>query len=249
MPEGDSNPLVVVLGATGAQGGSVVKYLLGDPDKSFRVRAVTRNVDSARAKDLIAQNVEVVRANPDDLESIINAFNGAYGVFGTMVKETEIQHGKHLVDAAQAAKVKHFVWSTLDHTSNPTVVHWETKAIIDDYLKLSGVPRTSLYTSFYYENFLTFPAFMFKKTEDGKIVAEWPYALTKGFIGGYSVGETGAYVLEALKGHEEWIEWFYVNHDNSVRDLALTKHIYPARKDMYAFVEANKAEFMKIFDS
>ncbi|KAI5117652.1 hypothetical protein M0805_001307 [Coniferiporia weirii] len=205
-------PLVVVLGATGAQGGSVVKFLLDDPDSSFRVRALTRNTGSAKARELSALGAEVVRADMDDPESLKIAFDGAYGVFGvtnyweTMSEETEIRQGKMLVDTAVVAKVKHFVWTTLDHTAHPTVQHWNTKAAVDDYLRSSGIPRTSIYTSFYYENFLSFPVFLFKKAEHGgKIVADWEYLLTDGPIGGYSVGETGAYVLEALKKPEEWI--------------------------------------------
>lgn len=54
-----------------------------------------------------------------------------------------MRHGKALVDAAKAAGVKHFVWSTLDHTNDPYVPHWNSKAKVDDYLKESGVPRTS----------------------------------------------------------------------------------------------------------
>ncbi|KAI5116408.1 hypothetical protein M0805_006226 [Coniferiporia weirii] len=305
-----SKPLIVVLGATGAQGGSVVRYLLDDPDRSFRIRALTRNVNSAKAKELDAAGVEVVKADLDDPESMKGVFEGAYGVFGvtnyweTMSEEVEIRQGKMLIDAALAANVQHFVWSTLDHTSDPAVAHWNSKATIDDYLKLSGVPRTSLYTSFYFENFVGFPTFMFKKTTEGKFVAEWPYLLTDGPVGGYSVGETGAYVLEALKKPTEWIgrdmrilsdiftprqfvetvreitgrdielketdretfvgaksgmediwsntvridsefpEWFYLHDGNPNRDPALTERIYPARKGMRAFVEANKEVFL-----
>ncbi|KAH8109509.1 NmrA-domain-containing protein [Phellopilus nigrolimitatus] len=204
-------PLIAVTGATGAQGGSVVKYLLEDPNRMFRVRALTRNVDSLKAKELAARGVEVVRADIDDEKSVKAAFQGAHGVFGltnyweTMSTEKEIIQGRTLVNAALAAGVKHFVWSTLDHTKNPEVVYWNSKAAVDDYLKESRLSRTSLYTSFYFENFLTFPLLMFKKSEDGTVVADWPDILTDGPIGGYCVSETGAYVLEAFKNPGEWI--------------------------------------------
>ncbi|KAH8111932.1 NmrA-domain-containing protein [Phellopilus nigrolimitatus] len=211
MSDIKDKPLVAVVGATGAQGGSVVKYLLEDPDSTFRVRALTRNTESPKAKELAASGVEVVKADMDDAQSVKKAFEGVYGVFGvtnyweTMSEETEIRQGKTLVNAALAAEVQHFVWSTLDHTKNPDVSHWNTKADIDDHLKASGVPRTSLYTSFYFENFIAFPAVTPKKSEDGKIVADWPVLITDGPIGGYCVTETGAYVLEALKKPKEWI--------------------------------------------
>lgn len=62
---------------------------------------------------------------------------------GIPTEEKEIRQGKNLVDAANAAGVQHFVWSTLDHTEDPHAGHWNSKAVVDDYLKASGIPRTS----------------------------------------------------------------------------------------------------------
>ena len=56
---------------------------------------------------------------------------------------TEIKQGKNLVDAAESAGVKHFVLSTLDHTSDPDVPHWNSKAVVNDYLLEKGLLRTS----------------------------------------------------------------------------------------------------------
>lgn len=63
----------------------------------------------------------------------------------------EIQQGKNLVDAAKVNGVKHFVWSTLDRGK---VVHFNTKADINDYLTASGVPYSSLYTCWFLDNML-----------------------------------------------------------------------------------------------
>ncbi|KAH8113593.1 NmrA-domain-containing protein [Phellopilus nigrolimitatus] len=199
-------PLIVVTAATGAQGSSVVDYLL--KDGSFRVRAVTRNTDSEKARALVARGAEVVSANYNDPEAVRKAFEGAYGVFGNttyweaMNANTETEHGKMLVDAAKAAGVKHFVWSTLEHSDVP---HGESKALVDDYLQSSGLPRTSLVTAFYYENFYIFPDMALKKNEAGKLVAHWPLLWTDGPLGAFSVAETGAYVLAAFKNPKEWI--------------------------------------------
>ena len=57
--------------------------------------------------------------------------------------EVEIRHGKNLINAAIAAGVEHFVYSTLDRTNDPIVDHWVSKATVDDYLKATGLPRTS----------------------------------------------------------------------------------------------------------
>ncbi len=72
--------VIAVLGATGAQGGGVVRAVLDDKSGEFTVRALTRNVDSDKAKALADMSVEVVAADIDDYESIKNAFNGVYGV-------------------------------------------------------------------------------------------------------------------------------------------------------------------------
>lgn len=61
----------------------------------------------------------------------------------TMKPEVEVRQGKALVDAVQAAGVKHYVWSTLDYTRDPIVVHCNSKAEVNDYLLSTNVPRTS----------------------------------------------------------------------------------------------------------
>ncbi|OCB89796.1 NmrA-domain-containing protein [Sanghuangporus baumii] len=231
-------PIIAVCGASGAQGGSVVEYLLNDPDHSFRVRGLTRNVDSQKAKALAARGVEIVRADLNDVESLKKAFEGAHGVFGltnfweVLSAEIEIRHGKNLVDAAAAVGVKQFVWSTLDHTSDPEVPHWDSKAAVDDYLKEKGLPRTSLYTSFYYENHLIFPSLTVTKRPDGRLVADWPCMLTDGPIGGYSVAETGAYVLEAFKKPQEWIG----------KDMRVISDIFTPRQFAQALSEVLRKE-------
>jgi len=209
-------PIIAVAGATGLQGGSVVKFLL--KDGGFRVRAMTRNLDSPIAKELSAmQSMEVVRADFDDPASLVKAFEGAYGVFGVTNywdalpegagddarAQRETRQGKALVDAAKRAGVKHFVWSTLDHTGDDRIGHFDSKAAVDDYLKASGVPRTSLYTVAYFEIFLSF--FPLKRDADGTLEADWPILVTDGTIGGFAVADTGAWVLESFRKPGEWI--------------------------------------------
>ncbi|GJJ10506.1 hypothetical protein Clacol_004732 [Clathrus columnatus] len=188
---------IAVMGATGRQGGSVARFLLNDG--TFAVKVLTQ---------LIAKGAEVARADLDDVETLKKAFEGVYGVFGMtnfwepgVGYEREIRQGKNLVDAAKAKNVKHFVWSTLDRdTAKPA--HWESKAEVNDYLIASGVPWTSLYTSFFFENYcgLVSP----QKQPDGSykipliMIADIPFAVN-------SAAETGAFVLAAFLHPEEWI--------------------------------------------
>ena len=85
-------------------------------------------------------DVEVVKASLDDPASLTAALKGAYGVFGVTNYweyggEAEIRQGKALVDAAKAAGVKHFVWSTLDKI-DPQVPHWIMKAAVDGTISI-----------------------------------------------------------------------------------------------------------------
>jgi uncharacterized protein YbjT (DUF2867 family) len=71
--------IITVLGATGAQGGGLVRAILNDKNSEFSVRAVTRNVNSDKAKALADMGAELVAADVDDGTSLRKAFDGAYG--------------------------------------------------------------------------------------------------------------------------------------------------------------------------
>jgi len=160
--------IIVVVGSTGAQGSSVAKALLRDG--SFAVRAITRNPNSPPAQQLKAAGVEVVKADADDIESLKKAFRGVYGVFSMTdfwglylgmhagdakrASEHEAQHGKNIVDAAEAEGVQHLVWSTLE-SSKPYGIyahHFESKVQVNEHLKHKRLPVTYLYTSCFFSN-------------------------------------------------------------------------------------------------
>src|ERR1700674_5820927 len=73
--------IIAVLGATGAQGGGVVRAILNDPNGGFTARALTRDVNGAKAKELGKLGAEVVAADVDDVGSLKRAFEGAYGAY------------------------------------------------------------------------------------------------------------------------------------------------------------------------
>lgn len=117
-----SSKLITVFGATGAQGGSVIRSLLANTSKSFTLRGITRNPDSASAKELSSSGVEVVKADGWDKESMVAAFEGSWGAFvntnsddsvfqNPEEKRTELDLGKIIVDAAVEAGVEVFVYS------------------------------------------------------------------------------------------------------------------------------------------
>ena len=115
-----NKPILAVFGATGAQGGGVVRAALADQKSPFAVRAVTRNVQSDKARALAAQGVEVVTGNIDDEASLVKALSGAQAAFCVtnywehFSAERETTQGKNLARAAKQAAVQHAIWSTFE---------------------------------------------------------------------------------------------------------------------------------------
>lgn len=169
--------IIAVVGATGAQGGGLVRAIMADPASGFTARAITRDVNSDKAKALAALGAEVVAANVDDAESLKKAFAGAHGAFCVTFfwdhfsPEKEMTQAKAMANAAKAAGVKHVVWSSLEDTRRwmsiddsrmPTlqgkykVPHFDAKGESDRHFMESGVPATILLPSFYWDNLIYF---------------------------------------------------------------------------------------------
>jgi uncharacterized protein YbjT (DUF2867 family) len=172
-----TKPIIVVTGATGAQGGGLVRAILQDPQQSFAVRVVTRNAQSDRARELARLGAEVVTADLDDLDSLKRAFKGAFGAYCVtnywehFSPEKETRQARNLAEAAKAANLKHVIWSTFEDTrkwvpladtrmptlmGNYKVPHFDAKAEANQAFKDLGVPTTLLLTSFYWDNLIYF---------------------------------------------------------------------------------------------
>ena len=186
--------VIAVIGATGTQGGGLVRAILADKSSDFTVRAITRDANSDKAKALAAQGVEVVTANIDDEASLVAAFTGAYGAFlvtnfwETMSAEKETAQARNLATATKAAGVQHVIWSSLEDTRlfipltddrMPTlhekykVPHFDSKGEADKIFAELGVPTTILLTSFYWDNIINFGMGP-KKGDDGNYTITFP---------------------------------------------------------------------------
>jgi uncharacterized protein YbjT (DUF2867 family) len=152
----DSDKIVLVAGATGRQGGAVIRYLLA---KGWKLRALTRNPSNAAAQDLARQGVEVVQGNLEDPASLDRAVRGAYGVysvqdFWSVGAKREVLQGKNLADAAKKAKVEHFVYSSVGGAErNSGIDHWESKWEVEKYIRGLGLPATILRPVAFMENY------------------------------------------------------------------------------------------------
>ena len=186
--------IIAVMGATGAQGGGVVRAILHDKAGGFAARAITRNAGSDKAKALAQAGAEVVAADAGDEASLKRAFAGAHGVFCVTFFWEHFSPERELADAtrmAQAAKqtgAAHVIWSTLEDTRKwvplsdnrmPTLMgkykvpHFDAKGEADDVFRKLGVPTTFLLTSFYWENFIFFGSGP-KRGPDGTLALTMP---------------------------------------------------------------------------
>lgn len=210
--------IITVVGATGAQGGGLVQAILADPNSEFSVRAITRDINSDKAKALEAQGAEVVAADLHDPQSLLAAFKGAYGVFGVTFfwnhfsPETEKQEAKNIAEAAKEAGVQHVVWSTLEDTRNwvplsdnrmPTLMneykvpHFDAKGESNHFFSDLELPVTFMLTSFYWDNLLN-PGMAPQKGPDGK----WAFNLPMGDkklpgIGAEDIGKSAYGIFQA----------------------------------------------------
>ncbi|HJP64896.1 MAG TPA: NmrA/HSCARG family protein [Actinomycetota bacterium] len=139
--------LISVCGATGRQGGAVARTLVRD---GRRVRALTRRADRGPARDLAAAGAEVVQADMDDPASLRAAFDGADGVFSVQNGiasgfDREVQQGRNVADAAQAAGVAHLVYGSAGTGKvDNTVPSWQSKLAIEEHIRSLGLPVTVL---------------------------------------------------------------------------------------------------------
>jgi uncharacterized protein YbjT (DUF2867 family) len=169
--------IIAVVGATGAQGGGLVRAIQSDRGGAFSARALTRKTDSDKAKALAAAGVEVVAADADQPDTMRRAFEGAYGAFCVtnyweyFSPERELAQATALAHAAKDAGVRHVIWSTLEDSRRwvplsddrmPTLMgkykvpHFDGKGEADQVFRKLGVPTTFLLTSFYWDNFIYF---------------------------------------------------------------------------------------------
>lgn len=190
----EDTKIIAVVGATGSQGGGLARAILNDPNGGFKVRAITRNATSDKAKELEKLGAEVVEANLEDKESLIKAFKGAYGAYCVTFfwehfsPEKEKANAKNMAEAAKEAGIQHVIWSTLEDTRQwvplddkrmPTLMekykvpHFDAKGESDQYFVDSGIPYTLLLTSFYWDNFINF-GMAPRKDQNGELAITFP---------------------------------------------------------------------------
>jgi uncharacterized protein YbjT (DUF2867 family) len=186
--------VIAVVGATGAQGGGLVRAILSDPNGEFSARALTRNAGSDKAKALADAGAEVVEADIGDLDSVTRAFTGAAAAYCVtnfwehFSPDTELAQARTMAAAAKQTGVGHLIWSTLEDTRKwvpleddrmPTLMehykvpHFDSKGQANHVFADAGVPTTCLLTAFYWDNLIHFGMGP-RKQEDGTLAFALP---------------------------------------------------------------------------
>jgi uncharacterized protein YbjT (DUF2867 family) len=218
-----TRPIITVFGATGSQGGSLVRAMAADPLCPFGIRAVTRNPDSDKARALAALGADVVAGDADKPDTLAATMDGAQGAFlitnywEHASVEREQTQARNLAVAAKAAGVKHVVWSTLEDTrphiqavgaEMPTlhgtykVPHYDSKGEVNPFFTEIGLPVTHLLTSFYWENLIHFGLGP-QRGEDGGLVLPFPMGDKR--LPGIAVEDIGKVAYAIFQGGEQYI--------------------------------------------
>jgi uncharacterized protein YbjT (DUF2867 family) len=232
---------ILVVGATGAQGGSVARHLLRAG--SCGVRCLTRRPRSAAAQEIANLGAELVEGDlkdPASLRAALRDCDGAFGVTNYWEHfEQEFELGRNLVDALAACGIRHAVISTLPHARLLTggrlsVPHLDSKGRIEEYARGANLPATYVHVAFYYENFLAhFPP---RRQPNGSYVFGFPQGNTP--LAAVAVEDIGG-VVAAIFAESFWYRGKVigiVGDDTRCDDYAEAMHRVLGRQFAYRYI-------------
>jgi len=198
---------ILVTGATGAQGGSVARALL--EHGGFAVRALTRHPGSEKAAALRGAGADVVAGDLDNRASIEAALYGCEACFGVTNFwehfEKEFDHGKNLIEAAAAAGVRKFLYSSLPAVEKSTdgelkAPHFDIKAELETLARRLLPGSAFAHLMFYYENFRdSSPP---RRQDDGSYAFGFPQGDTP--LAAVSVDDVGPVLTAVFADFDNW---------------------------------------------
>ena len=157
--------ILAVFGATGQQGGSVINYVLNDPELSqkYKIRAITRDANTEKAKQL---KVEVVQGDVLNRASLKTALAGAHTVFAMTTPsfdpnglEIEYNNGKRIADVAIEEGAEYIIFSTLPSAREISggkynkVTPFDAKAKAEQYIRSLKIKSAFYSPGYFMENF------------------------------------------------------------------------------------------------
>lgn len=204
-------PLISIVGVLGKQGRSAAYTLL--TSGQYRVRGITRRIDSPEAKRLAAMGLELINLPlaPGNKYAFENAFRGSDGVFLMTPNiappdSYEFELGKQLADAAVSAGARHIIFSSLENVEKISggklyAPHFTDKARIEEYIRGLPVVSSFIYMAFFYTNLIEF----YTPSVDGDTLV-FPIYLPKDFRAPFvdPLTATGPAVLEIFSKPEKY---------------------------------------------
>ena len=191
--------VVLVTGGTGSQGGATVTHLLAA--KTVRVRVLTRNLESPKAKSLAARGVELVKGDFEDVVSLRTALAGVSAAFSVQQwtekggPAAEELHGKRFADAVKASGSPHLVYSSAEGVERKSGLgHYESKWAIEQHIRDLKLPATILRPVGFMDAFGA-PA-MQRGMFLGMFRANWGVSHRVQFVATYDIGWFAARALE-----------------------------------------------------
>jgi len=192
---------VLVIGATGNQGGSVVQSLL---PKGHKIRTLTRNPDSDKAKKLTEQGVEVMKGDFSDSDSLLKAATGMDTIYAMTTPfeqgtEAEVKQGIAIADAAKKANVGHFIFGSVANADrNTKIPHFDSKHEVEKHIVTLGIPYTISAPVFFMDNY--FSPWFLPAIKEGSVKLAMPANRKLQQI---SVKNIGAFVAALVERREK----------------------------------------------
>jgi uncharacterized protein YbjT (DUF2867 family) len=186
---------IFVTGATGNQGGAVAKSLINN---GFRVKALTRNLNSPHAQNLKKLHAEIIQGDLNNTDTFRNHIKDVDGIFSVQTfkngTDKEIQQGIALANLAKEFHVKHFLYSSVIGADlNTGIPHWESKFKIENHIRQINLPHTIIRPSSLFENFLI-PQVK-SRIIKGKLASPVNKNVVQQFISSKDIGEISAAIF------------------------------------------------------
>lgn len=189
---------ILVTGGTGHQGGASARHLLAD---GWRVRALVRDAEKPAARALADAGAELVVGDLMDRASLDAAVAGAYGVYGVQRgSDDEIAESTNLADAARAAGVQHFVYSSVRGADRDSDIPWVASKYRNElYLRSLDMPLTVFRPVTFMDNVLWYQK---DGILAGKLTGFEPADVMHQWI---AVDDVGRFVALAFFDPDRWV--------------------------------------------
>jgi uncharacterized protein YbjT (DUF2867 family) len=226
--------LILVSGATGQQGGAVVRSLL---ERGFGVRALTRDTEKVEARELAGLGAEVVSGDLEDSSSIERVLEGVHGVFSVQQffeagYEGEVRQGVQLADAAKVAGVEHYVYSSVGSAHRETgIPHFESKWEIEEHVRGSGVPYTVVRPVYFMQNWEMMREPILGGTLPQPLDPDKPFQMV-------AVEDIGVFAAMAFEDPDEWL--------GREVDLAGDEMTMPEIADTFSRVIGRQVDYFQV---